>query len=214
MKISSCLIAPFLLVFAVSQETAHSRLNYTNEILAAGDTGDQGNVATLQRISTNLSHEEGKGAAAQMALAKLGDIRSRQEIFCEAQFGDDYEVYYAITEKLPYMQGAYSVDVLRLFLTPETRNTHGLAWSGGILPSAQTLAVSRLKDTIFKIATSGPSKANEWQLSNSDDPAFWQAWTTEHRSLFELSPPHPVTPFSPKFCLKYLKKERKKKHAR
>ena len=80
-------------------------------ILEAGSSGNASYVPQL----LGLRHKPGKNvslAEVQLALAKLGQREELQEILCEARFGSASVQYDAITDKLKYVGGWFSIETV------------------------------------------------------------------------------------------------------
>lgn len=117
--------------------------------LKVGESGDKSFVSALRilrddpsQFDINLDTRD-----YQKALARLGDDKSLQEIYCEVTNRDVYVVDEGM-EKLKYVGGWFSIDLSRKMLDMDSKEFRKLDWS--------------------KVTDSPPSEPREYALDNLD----------------------------------------------
>src|SRR5579862_527747 len=95
-------------------------LDVGSAIIAAGNTHDRFWIPHLKPFLKNWNDPNSNlsdlATTAQAALAKLGEAQQLQEIACEANFGSNTIEYSAVNNKLNYVQGWFSINILATWL--------------------------------------------------------------------------------------------------
>ena len=80
-------------------------------ILEAGNSGDQSLIPALRKQLKNRK-DGGAAYAAMLALAKLGEPKELQELFCRIEKGAYLRLDKRLKEDIPYVGGWYAIQIL------------------------------------------------------------------------------------------------------
>ena len=176
-------------------------------ILEAGSSGDSSFVPQLRA----LQGKPGKYVnlrVIQLALARLGQTDQLQEIRCEALFGSASVQYDAVSDKLKYVGGWFSIDSIAFLL--DNANYRGARRDGrGLFQPMGIYAVRTLPAIIpnppeISAAMMVPGSAQEMQRERA-----WKDWIEAHKdSLSKIAPSAAGVETSSQVCRKVLKHDR------
>ena len=176
-------------------------------ILEAGSSGNASYVPQL----LGLRHNPGKNvslAEVQLALAKLGQREELQEILCEALFGSASVQYDAITDKLKYVGGWFSIETVSSVLNnPDYRA--GQTDAAGTFAPLGWYALKMLPVVIPNPPEIPGGDMVPGSPGNLSVQRAWKEWIEAHRvSLGTIEPSGAGLETSSRVCRKVLKHDR------
>lgn len=166
-------------------------------IIAAGDSGDRDFIAVLRLQLKKRMHDPNypsTKAIAQIALAKLDDSRTLQELRCEAAVGNAETQYELATYKLPKIGGAFAVKIYLLlldsdseFLAAAQRAARKKDPLDAPYAPMSSYVISHLPEVVLN-----PPPATEVDASVHTLEAranFWREWLDRHQAEWERRKP-------------------------
>jgi hypothetical protein len=170
-------------------------------IIAAGNTNDPFWIPYIKpflKYSHNRYNElVALSGATQLALAKLGATEQLQEIACEANFGSSSIQYNAITQKLKYVQGWFSINLLDTWIEENHKFRRLLLdqWSDVVYARPQDLALKVLPEFVPNPPSFSSDPQLYYPMSGGDDEKLtpvrqaWREWIHQNEdSLRKLTP--------------------------
>lgn len=187
-------------------------------ILQTGRTDDSFWVPYLEPI-LKKKHRLGlvnDAGAAQMALARLGQKEQLQEIGCEADFGSASSQNKAFAEKLKYVQGWFSIQILKGWIDDSAKPTPLLVDRPGdqVFIGPQLKALEVLPEIVANSPFSAPIPIGPWLLPQNQDKLTrlrqgWLEWISRNDdSLRKLTPSGEGLDLSPVTCRRVLAHDR------
>jgi hypothetical protein len=161
----------------------------TNElglaIIAAGNTNDTFWIPYIEPFLKYADNQYGELAAlagaAQLALAKLGGREQLQQIACEVNFGSSQIQYLAVTRKLKYIQGSFSISLLARWIEENHKFKQLLLdhRSDTVSPRPQDIALKVLPEIVPNPPPYSSEPHLDYWMSRNDDEKLLpvrQAW--------------------------------------
>jgi len=174
------------------------------------EAGNSGNISYVAQLLT-LRRKPGKNvslAQIQLALAKLGQRAELQEIRCEALFGSASIQYDAVTDKLKYVGGWFSIETISSVLNNPDYRTFQRDAAGTFAP----LGWYALK--MLPVIIPNPPEITGGDMvpgspGNLSVQRAWKEWIEVHKeSLGTIEPSGAGLETCSRVCSKVLKHDR------
>jgi hypothetical protein len=174
-------------------------------VLEAGDSGNRSFVPQL----LSLRQKPGKNvsfAQVQLALAKLGEDEELHEIRCEALFGSPSIQYYAVSDKLKYVGGWFSISTITAVL--DNGDYRGGRDGAGLFAPPGWYALKTLPAIVPNAPEFSGNKV-PFSEENRKLQRDWKEWIEAHKeSLAGMKPTGAGLETSIQSCRKILKHDR------
>jgi hypothetical protein len=192
----------------------------TSGIYEAGRSGDVRFIPYLKRfldkseIQTAKITQCSKPQAARLALAKLGDKSSLQQLQCEAYFGPTFAQYSAINQS-NYVGGWASIQMLAGFLDEKPHPTDPFNYQrfyGSPGDEVYAPAQFQVLQVLPKIVPNAPFTApNVYWAQHAEDTLqrsrLWRDWIAHNKENLSKLLPSAEVDASQQTCKQVLKKD-------